>query len=51
MALVSDRKDAAFRKSLVTPGLNLSAFDRVSGFDYSAGGGSVILILCDLEPR
>jgi len=51
MALVDDRADAAFRKSSATRGLNLSAVDRVSGLDYSAGGGRVILILCDLEPR
>jgi hypothetical protein len=51
MALVGDREDAAFRKSLATRGLNLSAVDRVSGLDYSAGRGRVILSLYDLEPR
>ncbi|HEX4184317.1 MAG TPA: glycosyltransferase family 39 protein [Stellaceae bacterium] len=51
MALVSDRADAAFRKSLATRGLNLSAIDRVTGLDYSGGGGRVILTLYALEPR
>jgi hypothetical protein len=51
MAPVGDREDAAFRKSLATRGLNLSAVDRVTGLDYSAGGGRVILTLYDLEPR
>ena len=51
MALVSDREDAAFRKSLATRGSNFSAVDRVTGLDYSAGQGRVILILYDLEPR
>ena len=51
MALVGDREDAAFRKSLATRRLNLRAIDRVTGLDYSAGGGHVILILYDLEPR
>ena len=51
MALVSDREDVAFRKSLATRRLNLSAVDRVTGLDYSAGGGWVILTLHDLEPR
>jgi hypothetical protein len=32
-------------------GVNLSAVDRVTGLDYSADGGHVILILYDLEPR
>jgi len=51
MALVGDREDAAFRKSLATRGLNLHAIHRVTGVDYSAGGGRVILTLYDLEPR
>jgi hypothetical protein len=51
MALVSDREDAAFRRSLATRRLNLNAVDRVTGLDYSAGGGRVILTLYDLEPR
>ena len=51
MALVSDREDAAFRRSLATSRLNLNAVDRVTGLDYSAGGGRVILTLYDLEPR
>jgi hypothetical protein len=51
MALVSHREDAAFRKFLATRRLNLSAVDRVTGLDYSAGGSWVILTLYDLEPR
>jgi 4-amino-4-deoxy-L-arabinose transferase-like glycosyltransferase len=51
MALVSDRQDAAFRKSLATLGLNLREIDRVTGLDYPAGGSRVILTLYDLEPR
>jgi hypothetical protein len=51
MALVSDREDAAFRKSLATRRLNLSAVDRVTGLDYSSGQSCVILTSHDLEPR
>ena len=51
MALVSGREDAAFRKSVARRRLNLSAVDRVSRLDYSAGGARVIPILDDLEPR
>jgi hypothetical protein len=51
IALVSDWEDATFRKSLATRRLNLNAVDRVTGLDYSAGGGWVILTLYDLEPR
>jgi hypothetical protein len=49
IALVSDREDAAFHKSLAKRRLNLRAIDRVTGLDYSAGGGRVILTLYDLE--
>jgi 4-amino-4-deoxy-L-arabinose transferase-like glycosyltransferase len=51
MALVSDREDEAFRKSLAARGLSLRAIDRVTGIDYSAGGGRVTLTLYDLERR
>ena len=49
IALVSDREDAAFHESLATRRLNLRPIDRVTGLDYSAGGGRVILTLYDLE--
>jgi hypothetical protein len=51
MALVSFRDDAAFRRSLGSRGLHPLAIDRVSGLDYSAGGGRVILALYGLERR
>jgi hypothetical protein len=51
MALVSDRDDAAFRRSLGSRGLHPLAIDRVSGLDYSAGGGRVTLTLYGLERR
>lgn len=51
MALVSDREDAAFRKSLAARRLNLRAIDRVTGLDYPTGGSRVILTLYDLERR
>ena len=51
MALVSDRQDAAFRKYLATRRWNLRAVDRVTGLDYSASGGHLILTLYDLERR
>jgi 4-amino-4-deoxy-L-arabinose transferase-like glycosyltransferase len=49
MALVSDRDEAAFRRSLGSRGLHPIAIDRVSGLDYSAGGGRVTLTLYGLE--
>ena len=49
-ALVSERDDAEFRRSLAAHGLNVRAIDRVAGLDYSAGGGRVVLNLYDLEP-
>jgi 4-amino-4-deoxy-L-arabinose transferase-like glycosyltransferase len=51
MALVSGRDDAAFRRSLESRGLHPLAIDRVSGLDYSAGGGRVTLTLYGLERR
>ena len=51
IALVSDREDEAFQKSLPRRRVNLRAVDRVTGLDYSVGGGHVILILYVLEPR
>jgi hypothetical protein len=51
IALVSDREDEAFQKSLARRAVNLSAVDRVIGLDYLPGAGRAILILYDLEPR
>jgi hypothetical protein len=48
--LVSDRDDAEFTRSMATPRLNVQAVDQLTGLDYSAGGGNVVLILYDLEP-
>ena len=50
LAFVRERDDATFRKSLAGHGISVRAIDRVTGLDYSAGGGSVVLILYDLEP-
>jgi 4-amino-4-deoxy-L-arabinose transferase-like glycosyltransferase len=50
LALVSDRYDAEFQQSLAAHGLSARAIDRVSGLDYSAGGGKVVLALYHLEP-
>src|SRR5262249_38402228 len=47
-ALVRDRDDAAFRRSLAARGLNVREVGRVNGVDYSSGAGSVVLILYDL---
>jgi 4-amino-4-deoxy-L-arabinose transferase-like glycosyltransferase len=51
LALVSDRYDAEFRRSLTTHGISARAVDRVTGLDYSAGGSRVVLTLYDLEPK
>jgi hypothetical protein len=51
ITLVSDQEDKAFQKFLARRGVNLSAVDRISGLDCLAGGGLVILIPCDSEPR
>ena len=51
MALVSDRDDAAFQRSIGSRGFHPLAIDRVSGIDYSAGGGRVTLTLYGLEQR
>jgi 4-amino-4-deoxy-L-arabinose transferase-like glycosyltransferase len=50
LALVSDRYDAEFQQSLAAHGLSARAIDRVSGLDYSAGGGKLVLTLYALEP-
>ena len=50
MALVNDRDDAEFLRSLAHRGLTARALDRVEGLDYSAGGGKLILTLYRLEP-
>jgi 4-amino-4-deoxy-L-arabinose transferase-like glycosyltransferase len=51
LALVSDRDDATFHRSLGSRGLDPAAIDRVSGLDYSAGGGRMTLTLYDIERR
>jgi 4-amino-4-deoxy-L-arabinose transferase-like glycosyltransferase len=50
MALVNDRYDAEFMRSLGRRGLTARALDRVEGLDYSAGGGKLVLNLYRLEP-
>ena len=50
MALVNDRENAEFRRSLARRGLTARALDRVEGLDYSAGGGKLVLTLYRLEP-
>jgi len=35
---------------MATPRLNVRAVDQLTGLDYSAGGGNVVLILYDLDP-
>jgi 4-amino-4-deoxy-L-arabinose transferase-like glycosyltransferase len=50
MALVNDRHDAEFMRSITPRGLTARALDRVEGLDYSAGGGKLVLTLYRLEP-
>jgi hypothetical protein len=50
LALVSDRYDTEFQRSLAVHGWSARAIDRVSGLDYSAGGGKLVLTLYALEP-
>jgi 4-amino-4-deoxy-L-arabinose transferase-like glycosyltransferase len=50
MALVNDRFDAEFLRSLAHRGLTARALDRVEGLDYSARGGKLVLTLYRLEP-
>lgn len=50
MALVNDRYDAEFLRSLARRGLAARALDRVEGLDYSTGGGKLVLTLYCLEP-
>ena len=50
MALVDDRSDAEFLRSLARRGLTARALERVEGLDYSAGRGKLILTLYRLEP-
>ncbi len=49
MALVDDRSDAEFLRSLARRGLTARALERVEGLDYSAGRGKLILTLYRLE--
>jgi hypothetical protein len=50
MALVNDRDDAEFMRSLARRGLTARALDRVEALNYSAGGGKLVLTLYRLEP-
>jgi 4-amino-4-deoxy-L-arabinose transferase-like glycosyltransferase len=50
MALVNDRYDAEFLRSLAHRGLTVRALGRVEGLDYSAGGAKLVLTLYRLEP-
>jgi 4-amino-4-deoxy-L-arabinose transferase-like glycosyltransferase len=45
IALVNHRNDAEFQQSLARQGVSARAIDRVTGLDYSAGGGSLMLTL------
>jgi len=50
VALVNERYDPEFRRSLLKHGLTVRALDRVEGRDYSAGGGKLVLTIYRLEP-
>jgi 4-amino-4-deoxy-L-arabinose transferase-like glycosyltransferase len=50
LALVNDRYDGEFARSLARHGLTARALDRVEGLDYSTGGGKLVLNLYRLEP-
>jgi 4-amino-4-deoxy-L-arabinose transferase-like glycosyltransferase len=50
LALVNDRYDGEFARSLALHRLTVRALDRVEGLDYSAGGGKLVLTLYRLEP-
>jgi hypothetical protein len=50
LALVDDRSDAEFLRSLARRGLTARALDRVKGLDFSAGRGKLVLTLYRLEP-
>jgi 4-amino-4-deoxy-L-arabinose transferase-like glycosyltransferase len=50
MALLNDRDEAEFLRSLAHTGLTARALDHVEGLDYSAGGGKLFLTLYRLEP-
>jgi len=50
LALVRDRYEAEFRRSLTARGLTARTIDRVTGLDYSTGGEQLNLILFRLEP-
>ena len=50
LALVRDRYETEFRRSLTARGLTARTIDRVTGLDYSTGGEQLNLILFRLEP-
>jgi hypothetical protein len=51
LALVSERDDSTFHRSLGSRGLRPAAIERVSGLDYSAGGHRVTLTPYNVERR
>jgi 4-amino-4-deoxy-L-arabinose transferase-like glycosyltransferase len=50
LALVDDRSDAEFLRSLARRGLTARALERFEGLDYSAGRAKLVLTLYRLEP-
>jgi 4-amino-4-deoxy-L-arabinose transferase-like glycosyltransferase len=51
MALVSDRFDREFQRSLAAHGQTAREIGKVGGLDYSAGGSRMVLTLYNLEPN
>ena len=51
LALVSDRYDDEFQRSLAAHGQTAHEIGKVGGLDYSAGGSRMVLTLYDLEPN
>jgi 4-amino-4-deoxy-L-arabinose transferase-like glycosyltransferase len=50
LALVNRRDEAQFLRALSSYGLTANPLERVTGLDYSAGGGKLVLTLYRLEP-
>ncbi|MGC2203622.1 MAG: glycosyltransferase family 39 protein [Stellaceae bacterium] len=50
MALVNQRDDAEFLRELTSYRLTAQPLERLTGLDYSAGGGKLVLTLYRLEP-
>jgi len=51
IALVNERYDADFMRSLARRGMTARTLDRVEGLDYSTGGGKLVLTLYRLGPE